>query len=47
MLDQGEVLFAVTIPAGFTRDLLRGDRPQLLVEERASDPVAAARPGGR
>ena len=27
MLDRGEVLFAVTIPAGFTRELLRGDRP--------------------
>ena len=42
MLDEGEVLFAVTIPAGFSRDLLRGDRPQLLVEGDASDPVAAA-----
>ena len=42
MLDTGEVLFAVTIPAGFTRDLLRGDRPQLLVEADATDPVAAA-----
>jgi ABC-2 type transport system permease protein len=42
MLDTGEVLFAVTIPAGFTRDLLRGDRPQLLVEGDATDPVAAA-----
>ena len=42
MLELGEVLFAVTIPAGFTRDLLRGDRPQLLVEGDASDPVAAA-----
>ena len=42
MLDEGEVLFAVTVPAGFTRDLLRGDRPQLLVEGDASDPVAGA-----
>jgi ABC-2 type transport system permease protein len=40
MLDVGEALFAVTIPAGFTRDLLRGDRPQLLVEGDATDPVA-------
>ena len=40
MLDVGEALFAVTIPAGFTRDLLRGDRPQLLVEADATDPVA-------
>jgi ABC-2 type transport system permease protein len=40
MLDVGEALFAVTIPAGFARDLLRGDRPQLLVEGDATDPVA-------
>ena len=40
MLDLGDALFAVTIPAGFTRDLLRGDRPVLLVEGDASDPVA-------
>src|SRR3982750_3999941 len=30
MLDVGDALFAVTIPAGFTRDLMHGDRPQLL-----------------
>ena len=42
MLDVGEALFAVTIPAGFSRDLLRGDRPQLLIEGDASDPVASA-----
>ena len=41
-LDMGDALFAVTIPAGFTRDLLRGERPALLVEGDASDPVAAA-----
>ena len=40
MLEAGEALFAVTIPAGFSRDLLRGDRPQLLVEGDATDPVA-------
>ncbi|TXH51591.1 MAG: ABC transporter permease, partial [Burkholderiaceae bacterium] len=42
MLDEGQALFAVTIPAGFSRDLLRGDRPQLLIEGDASDPVASA-----
>jgi ABC-2 type transport system permease protein len=41
LLDRGEVLFAVTIPAGFARDLARGDRPQILVEADATDPVAA------
>jgi ABC-2 type transport system permease protein len=40
-LDRGEALFAVTIPAGFGRDLLRGERPALLLEADASDPVAA------
>ena len=40
LLDRGEVLFAVTIPAGFTRDLIRGDRPVLLVEGDATDPIA-------
>ncbi|MFZ1426294.1 MAG: ABC transporter permease [Geminicoccaceae bacterium] len=42
LLDLGQVLFAVTIPAGFTRDLIRGDRPELLVEGDATDPVATA-----
>ncbi|MEK0081534.1 ABC transporter permease [Benzoatithermus flavus] len=41
LLDTGEVLFAVTIPAGFARRLIRGDRPQLLIEADATDPVAA------
>jgi ABC-2 type transport system permease protein len=41
MLDRGEALFAVTIPAGFTRALIRGDRPELLVEADATDPIAA------
>ncbi|MGE3292814.1 MAG: ABC transporter permease [Geminicoccaceae bacterium] len=40
-LDMGQALFAITIPAGFTRDLLRGERPALLLEGDASDPVAA------
>lgn len=39
-LARGEVQFAVTIPADFSRRLLRGERPQLLVEADASDPAA-------
>src|ERR1035441_10042050 len=31
-LDQGKVLFVVNIPAGFTRQLLRHERPALLIE---------------
>ena len=39
-LARGEVLFLVNIPADFTRDLLRGERPALLVEADATDPMA-------
>ncbi|MGD9611294.1 MAG: ABC transporter permease [Kiritimatiellia bacterium] len=37
---RGDVLFVVNIPAGFTRRLLRGERPALLVEADATDPTA-------
>ncbi|MCG8434225.1 MAG: ABC transporter permease [Gammaproteobacteria bacterium] len=40
MLRRGEVQFAVTFPVDFSRRLLRGERPQLLVEADATDPVA-------
>lgn len=41
-LARGAVLFVVTIPENFTRDLLRGDRPALLVEADATDPAATS-----
>jgi len=41
-LASGEVLFVVTIPESFTRDLIRGDRPVLLVEADATDPAATS-----
>lgn len=41
MLARGDVLFVISIPAGFTERLVRGDRPQILIEADASDPVAA------
>jgi ABC-2 type transport system permease protein len=41
-LAQGRVLFVVNIPAGFTRQLLRHERPALLVEADATDPTASA-----
>jgi ABC-2 type transport system permease protein len=41
-LARGEVLFVVTIPENFSRDLLRGDRPVLLVEADATDPAATS-----
>lgn len=40
LLRRGEAQFAVTIPADFSRKLLRGERPQLLVEADATDPSA-------
>ena len=40
-LQTGEALFVVTIPPDFERDLLRGERPQILLDTDASDPVAA------
>ena len=41
MLARGDAQFVLTIPPGFTRALLRGERPSLLLEADASDPVAA------
>ncbi|WP_427312486.1 ABC transporter permease [Cupriavidus sp. H39] len=39
-LMKGEVQFVLTIPPDFTRRLLRGERPALLVEADATDPGA-------
>ena len=39
-LARGEAQFVLTIPPGFTRALLRGERPSLLLEADASDPTA-------
>ena len=40
LLAQGRVQFAITIPENFSRKLVRGERPVLLVEADASDPAA-------
>jgi ABC-2 type transport system permease protein len=40
-LRRGDVAFVVTIPEGFTRQLLRGEQPSILVEADATDPSAA------
>jgi ABC-2 type transport system permease protein len=40
-LRRGNVLFVVSIPAGFTRQLLRHQRPALLIEADATDPTAS------
>ena len=36
----GKVQFAITIPGDFTRNVVRGESPQILVEADASDPAA-------
>ena len=38
----GSVQFVLTIPANFSRDLIRGERPVLLMEADASDPAATS-----
>ena len=40
MLQRGDVLFVVEIPVNFTRDIMRGQRPDLLIEADATDPAA-------
>ena len=40
LMERGEVLFTLTIPPDFSRRVVRGDRPQVLIEADASDPVA-------
>jgi ABC-2 type transport system permease protein len=40
VLARGEVQFVINIPENFTRDLLRGDKPAILVEADATDPAA-------
>ena len=42
LLRFGDVQFVVTIPVDFSRDLVRGDRPTLLVEADATDPAATS-----
>ncbi len=39
-LARGDALFVVNIPPNFSRDVLRGDKPAILVEADATDPVA-------
>ena len=40
LLKKGKAFFVITIPANFERDLVRGQRPQILIEADATDPVA-------
>ena len=40
LLAEGRVQFAVTVPVDFARKLLRGEKPDLLLEADATDPSA-------
>lgn len=40
LLEEGTVQFVLHIPQDFSRDLLRGDRPALLLQADATDPAA-------
>ncbi|CAN5563750.1 ABC transporter permease [soil metagenome] len=40
LLARGQVQFVISIPENFSRDLLRGDRPAILIEADATDPAA-------
>lgn len=42
VLLRGEVQFVINIPPNFSRDLLRGERPAILVEADATDPAATS-----
>lgn len=42
LLARGEVQFVLSIPADFSRRLVRGERPALLVEADATDPSAVS-----
>jgi len=42
LLSEGKAQFVITVPAGFTRDFIRGDKPQLLITADATDPMATA-----
>lgn len=41
-LARGDVQFVLSVPVDFSRRLLRGERPSLLVEADATDPIATA-----
>jgi ABC-2 type transport system permease protein len=42
MLAEGRASFAIEIPVNFSRDLVRGAKPNLLVEADATDPAAGS-----
>ncbi len=41
-MQKGEVMFVVTIPENFTKDVIRGAKPEILIQADASDPSSIA-----
>ncbi|HRI38485.1 MAG TPA: ABC transporter permease [Nitrospira sp.] len=42
VLARGEAQFVINIPPNFSRDMLRGERPAILIEADATDPAATS-----
>ncbi len=42
LLQKGKVLFVVTVPDNFTRDVIRGRKPEILLQADASDPTSVS-----
>ena len=42
LMEEGRVSFIVTIPSDFSRRVLKGDNPQILIEVDATDPAASS-----
>ncbi len=42
LMKSGEVLYIVTIPEDFTKELVRGESPKVLLEVDATDPIASS-----
>jgi len=42
LLEEGSVAFVVEIPTNFSRDLIKGAQPELLIQADASDPSSAS-----
>lgn len=43
LLKEGKVQFVLNFPTNFSRDLVRGEKPELLLEADATDPAATSR----
>ncbi len=46
LLQKGKISFLITIPTNFTINLIRGNKPYILVEADATDPVSISGPLG-